>query len=171
MPIRDRRSGDSRVMSAPLYVTEPLDAMRSPDKRLMSVVFPAPFGPSTACNFPRSRAIATSFTAASPPNRCVSPRAERIVSLIVGPADQCPLEAFRDARQPTGKKNHQQDNRRTEQELPVVGECLENLRERDEGERADDGTIEAPDPAQDQHQQHVARLMPGKKLRIDKAEL
>src|SRR6185295_18737596 len=164
-------------------MTLPLDAARSPDSRLMSVVFPAPFGPTTACSFPNSMPMATRLTAARPPKRRVRSRVVRIVPIdrvcsgggfgsgIVGLADQCPPEPAGHTREPAGQEDHQQDDRGSEQELPVVRERLENFRQRHEREGADNGAIEAAHSAENQHQQYIARLMPGQKLRVDESEL
>src|SRR5512132_2425299 len=114
----------------------PLDVARSPESRLMSVVLPAPFGPTTACSFPRPSSTATPFTAARPPKRRVSPVVRRIASLIGRLADERAPEAPGDAGEAAGKEDDQQDDRRAEQQLPVRGERLEDLGQRDEREGA-----------------------------------
>jgi hypothetical protein len=90
---------------------------------------------------------------------------------IVRPADQRAPEPAGHTREPAGQEEHQQDDRGSQQELPVFGERLEDFRQRHEREGADDGAIETADSAQDQHQEHVARLMPGQELRVDESEL
>ena len=52
----------------------------------------------------------------------------------------------------------------------VVSRRVELL-QRDEDECAGDGAVEAAQAAQDQHQQHVARLVPRQQLGIDESEL
>src|SRR4029453_15655498 len=61
--------------------------------------------------------------------------------------------------------------RAAEQELPMRGERLEDLRERNEREGAHDRTVERTDAAEDKHQQTVPRLMPRKELRVNETEL
>src|SRR5215471_9635056 len=114
MPRRERRSDDSRVTSSPSNVTLPADAARSPESTLMSVVLPAPFGPTTACSLPRSSAIETSLTAARPPNRRVSPRVASSGSVIFGLADERAPKTAGNARQSAWKEDHQQDERDAE---------------------------------------------------------
>src|SRR5512137_596981 len=143
----------------------PLVAARSPDSRLMSVVLPAPFGPSTACSLPRSSAIATPLTAARPPNRRVNARVESIASAIVAAAEERAPESTRDAREAARQEDHQQDDRPAQQQLPVAGQRLEDLGQRDERKRAHDRAVKAAEAAQDQHQQHVAGLVPRQELR------
>src|SRR5689334_22829547 len=149
----------------------PRVAPSSPDSRLMSVVLPAPLGPSTACSLPFSSSIATSLTAINPPNRRQRPCVASIESLIVAAADQRALEARRYARKTAGQEDHQRDDRGAEQKLPMRSHRRVDLLQRDERERADNRSVQAALPAQYQHQQHVARLMPRQKLRVDESEL
>ena len=153
-------------------MTLPLDAARSPDSRLMSVVLPAPFGPSTACSLPRSMPIATPLTAASPPKRRVSAtRREDRAQASSAPPMSVRRNRAGDAREPARQEDHQQDDRAAQQQLPVAGERLEDLGQRHEREGADDGAVEAAHAAQDQHQQHVAGLVPRQELRVHETEL
>src|SRR5439155_22415889 len=170
MPIRERRSGLKCVMSSPRYRIVPADAESSPESRLINVVLPAPFGPSNACRHPRWSSIVTLPAAVSPPKRRDSPCVARIASLIAGFSDERALEPAHHARKPAGQENHQQDDRPAEQQLPVRGDRREKLLQRHECERAYDRTVQAAEPAQDQHQEHVAGLMPRQELRIDEAE-
>src|SRR5436190_1738190 len=100
----------------------PPDAASSPDSRLMSVVLPAPLGPSTACSMPFVSSIATSLTAVNPPNRRRRPCVTSIGSVIFVAADQRALEASGHTREPAGQENHQRNDCRAEQELPVRGQ-------------------------------------------------
>src|SRR5580765_2372903 len=97
----------------------PPDAGSSPESRLIRVVFPAPFGPSKASKRPRCSSIDSFAAAMSPPKRRDNPSVARIASLIDGFSDECALKAVHDARQPAGKEDHQQDDRGSEQQLPV----------------------------------------------------
>ena len=51
------------------------------------------------------------------------------------------------------------------------GDRREKLLQRHERKRADDRAVQAAEPAQDQHQQHVAGLVPRQELGIDESEL
>src|SRR5512144_940568 len=110
----------------------PPDTARSPESRLISVVLPAPFGPSTACTLPRSSASTTSRTAASPPKRRDNASVRNTTSFIAGTADQRPAEASRDAGEPAGQQQHEQDDRRAEKKLPAHRHRLEHFLQRDE---------------------------------------
>src|SRR5205823_11159359 len=76
-----------------------------------------------------------------------------------------------DAGEPSGQKDHERNDRRTEQELPMRGDRRIDLLQRDKRERADGGTVKTALSAENQHQQDIARLVPGKQLRIDETEL
>src|SRR6476469_6522804 len=127
MPRRERRSDDSRVMSSPAYVTLPADAARSPESTLISVVFPAPLGPTTACSLPSSSAIETSLTAARPPKWRVRPRVASSGSLTVESSDERAPEATGDAGQTAGEEDHQQNDRGAEQQLPMARHRLKHF--------------------------------------------
>ena len=148
----------------------------------MSVVLPAPFGPTTACSLPEFEPMATPLTAARPPKRRVRPAwpdprsmALRIRAASAQASSASPISVRRNRpatlASPPGRKITSRMIAAAEQKLPVVRQRLEDLRQRDERERADDGAVEAADAAQDQHQQHVARLMPRQELGIDEPEL
>ena len=56
----------------------PPSGCSAPDRRLISVDFPAPFSPSSACTRPGKRAIETSRRTVLPKKDFVTPRAARI---------------------------------------------------------------------------------------------
>ena len=148
-------------------------AARSPDSRLMSVVLPAPFGPSTACSLPRSSSIATSLTAGEPAEAARQPpRGEHRRQSSCGLADQRAPEPARDAREPARQEDHQQDDRRrpaaaaSASSAPGRSPCSAT-----NANAPTTAPYRLPDAAQDQHQQHVARLVPRQELGIDEAEL
>src|SRR5215472_9164362 len=138
MPMRERRSGESRVMSSPLYRMLPRDERRSPESRLISVVLPAPLGPSTAWSLPRWSSIATLATAIRPPKRRDRSVVARIASLILGLPDRRALETAPDAGEATRQEDHQRDDRRTQQQLPMRRDVGVDLLQRDKREGADD---------------------------------
>jgi len=65
--------GASPVMSSPSKTTRPSVGSYAPVMTLNSVVLPAPFGPMSPTDSPRSIEKVTSSTATTPPNRFVRP--------------------------------------------------------------------------------------------------
>src|SRR5258705_13985188 len=127
MPIRERRSALYRVMSRPPNWIAPALAGRSPEITLISVVLPAPFGPSTACRRPRCSSRSTSLTAFNPPKRRDNPRVDNTASLIARCPDERALEPRRDAGEASRQEDHQQDDRAPEQQRPVRGDRREHF--------------------------------------------
>src|SRR5450755_2481666 len=149
----------------------PDEARRSPERRLISVVFPAPLGPSSACSLPRCSSIATLFAAMRPPKRRESPCVRRTASLIVGVSDERALETDTDACEPARKEYDEQNDRYAEQQLPVRRDRLKELLQRHEGECTGNPAVEATHAAKDQHQQHIPGLVPGDDLGVHETEL
>src|SRR5689334_12617728 len=108
---------------------------------------------------PRSTPMATSLTAASPPKRRDRPRVARIGSGTRRLADQQTAEAAADAREAAREKDHEQDDRAAEEQLPMRRERGEDLLQGDEHERAGDAAIERAHAAENEHEEHVAGLM------------
>jgi len=67
MPLSQKRCGASLVMSRPSTSSRPDATACSPAIALMSVDFPAPFGPTTTTSSPASMRRFTSATAAAAP--------------------------------------------------------------------------------------------------------
>src|SRR6478672_6135160 len=116
-------SGLRPVISASPSRIVPLVRGSSPESRLVRVDLPAPLGPITAWMRPRQRSTETSFTAASPPNRLVSLRAEsRTSSAMVL------LLAARGARhqpeQAARRERHHRHDEQADPKLPVLA-CVE----------------------------------------------
>src|SRR6202795_4366737 len=149
----------------------PEEARRSPERRLISVVFPAPLGPSSACSLPRCSSMATLFAAMSPPKRRESPCVRRTASLIVGVSDERVLETATDACEPARKEYYEQNDRCSEQQLPVRRDRLVELLQRHESECPDNPAVEAAQAAKYQHQQHIPGLVPRDDLGIHETEL
>src|SRR5487761_2468293 len=107
----------------------PLLARNSPDKRLMSVVLPAPLGPITACTSPASSASDTSATAARPPNWRLKPRTTRRGSAMVAlermPALHKPGDAFR-------QQQHGGDDEEAHRQEPMLARGAQRILEEDE---------------------------------------
>src|SRR5271169_5887356 len=130
----------------------PEEARRSPERRLISVVFPAPLGPRTACNLPRCRSIVTLLAAMRPPKRRESPCVRRTTSLIVGVSDERALETATDACEPARNEYYKQNDRCPEQQLPVRRERLVELPQRHKRECPDNPAVEAAQTTKYQHQ-------------------
>ena len=77
-PARARRYGAQWVMSRPSQVIEPAVSRLLPATQSMSVVLPAPFGPSRPTTSPGATCSVTSSRAVNPPNRWVSPDTARV---------------------------------------------------------------------------------------------
>src|SRR5512140_1350851 len=114
----------------------PAVAGRSPDSRFMSVVLPAPLGPSTACSLPRSSLLATPLVAINPPKRLDRSLVSSRKSPIAVASDQGAAEPAGDAREAARQEHHQQDDRPAQQQLPMRGHRREELLQRDEHEGA-----------------------------------
>src|ERR1700676_5482217 len=149
----------------------PEEARRSPERRLISVVFPAPLGPSSACSLPRCSSMATLFAAMSPPKRRESPCVLRTASLIVGASDERSLETATDACEAAWKEYYEQNDRCPEQQLPVRRDRLVELLQRHESECPDNPAVEAAQAAKYQHQQHIPGLVPRDDLGVHETEL
>src|SRR6202049_2809591 len=146
-------------------------ARRSPESRVIIVVSPAPLGPSTACSCPRWSSMATLFAAMRPPKRRESPWVRRTASLIVGVSDERALETAPDACEPARKEYYEQNDRCSEQQLPVRRDRLVELLQRHESECPDTPAVEAAQAAKYQHQQHIPGLVPRDDLGIHETEL
>src|SRR6266513_1124714 len=79
-------------------------AARSPDKRLISVDLPAPFGPSNAWSSPCARSRHTASLATRPPKRRVNARAPKTVC-VIGPPRLRPQWPMRPLRCPLRGSN------------------------------------------------------------------
>src|SRR5512145_3175108 len=137
------RSGLQPVTSRPASVTLPEVGTRSPESRLVSVDLPAPLGPITAWMRSRQRSSVTSLTAARPPKRRVSWRAESRASVTVRLlAAQHPLQQ---PEQAARRVDHDRHDEQAHPELPVLagveaadrGQVLEFVQQVLERERAD----------------------------------
>src|SRR5690349_165805 len=147
-----RRCTGSEVMSRSANSIRPDCGAISPAIWLTSVVLPAPFGPMTACSSPSSTASAMSSQATTPPKRRVSPSMRSSVSVTRG-APQQPVDAT------AGEQDDDQEQR-TEQDLPVFGDTGENLFQHQERHRADERPEHRPHAAEHHHDDEVARAGP-----------
>ena len=67
MPSFARSSGGTASRLRPLYTISPASGVTTPEMVLNSVVLPAPFGPTTATNWPSSTSSETPLKALRPP--------------------------------------------------------------------------------------------------------
>src|SRR5690606_30045493 len=163
----------------------------SPHSTLISVDLPAPLVPMTACTVPRRTASETRSTAFRPPKlrETLSARSStssrgdtafgRAKSGMAQPATErdASAELAAQADQPLRHQCDAGDDRQAERELPVARELaedrigLEELLQQHEGEGAEQRAPQASDTAEDDHDQHRARLVPRQQLGVDEAVL
>src|ERR671933_797879 len=98
-------------MSSPAKTMRPASGRRLPASWLMKVVFPAPFGPITACVSASRTSKSTPSVARSAPKLFTRPRTSSI-----GRA--------KDAGEAALEEDDGKDQERAEDELPVIGEAL-----------------------------------------------
>ena len=77
IPARVRRAALQPVMSSPLKAIRPSEARYCPERRLKSVVFPAPLGPMMLLSARAGTSRLTWSTATWPPKRIVRSRVLR----------------------------------------------------------------------------------------------
>src|SRR5215212_8561795 len=119
----------------------------------MSVVLPAPFGPMTAWSSPGATARLTSSVTTSAPKLL-----RRWFSSSIGSAMAVSPE---EAHDPAAGEEDYQNQEWAEDHLPVLGEGRQLLLEEQERGGAEDGAMERREPAQDHHEDELARALPG----------
>src|SRR5260370_16351998 len=93
---------------------------RSPESRLIRVLFPAPLGPIKACKTPRWTSSETLSTAASPPKTFLSPVAFKPRSIIRLLRQAHPPKSIKKTGQATGKEHHPHPNPRPHPPPPLL---------------------------------------------------
>src|SRR5262249_33198715 len=116
--------------------------------------------PRTAWRTPRSSASETSATAARPPKWRPRPWARRSGSATRPP---------RDAGQAPGEKEDESDDGEPPGQRPVLGRRRERFPQGGEDERAGEAAAEPADAAEDDHEEDVARALPGQVVGVDEA--
>src|SRR5436190_20411234 len=116
-PLRARRGAGRAVTSSPAKRIFPESGSRLPASWLMKVVLPAPFGPMTACVSPSRTSKSMPSLARRAPKLFVRPRTSSIV--FAEHSGEAALE-----------EDHRKNQQRTEDDLPVFGEALQHLFER-----------------------------------------
>src|SRR5438128_699898 len=111
----------------------------------MNVVLPAPFGPMIAWLSPSTIWKSTRLVAMSPPKLFVRPRTSSSASAIAAALGQ-------PADEPALREEHDEQQDRPEDHLPVRRPRGEHVLEQEQRDGADDGTDERPHPAEDDHE-------------------
>src|SRR5437588_1745747 len=135
-------------MSSPAKRMRPASGRRSPASWLMKVVLPAPFGPMSACVSPSATWKSMPSLARSAPKLLKRPFTSSIG-----------LEE--DTGQAAAEEDHRKDQQRAEDHLPVLGPALQRFLDEQQRERPEDRAGGAGHAAQDHHEHHLARLVPG----------
>src|SRR6266550_6191576 len=135
-------------MSSPAKRMVPASGRRVPASWLMKVVLPAPLGPMSACVSPSATWKSMPSLARSAPKLLKRPFTSSIG-----------LEE--DTGQAAAEEDHRKDQQRAEDHLPVLGPALQHLLDDEQRERAEDRAGGAGHAAQDHHEHHLARLVPG----------
>ena len=151
-PIRARRCGASRVMSAPSSNTWPDDGASVPIICAISVVFPAPFGPISACSSPGAMLSETPRVTTSAPKDLCSSRVARI-----GPIRRSPALA----------QQHEQHDRRADDQPPMLGQTARYFLDQNEADGTKCRALRRRGAAQDHHHQQLARVAPVHEGRAD----
>src|SRR5262245_13879299 len=132
-------------MSAPSKRMRPALGASSPVSCAMSVVFPAPFGPMTAWSSPRGTSSEIASEATTPPKRLVNASIWSSGSATghlcirgVGLRRPRECEAFEQAVDAAAREQHDQEQQRAQNDLPVFGEARQHLLEHQQSDGADE---------------------------------
>src|ERR1700687_1937810 len=137
----------------------PAVGARSPESRLISVLFPAPLGPITACRRPRLTSSETLSTAVRQPKTFFSPLALNPRSVIQYLRKANPTKSIQKTGQATREQQHHHHDQGSHSELPMLCQSAEQgltrqeLLEQNVGERAKDRSVQPSDAAEDQDDQ------------------
>src|SRR5258706_1127573 len=123
-PRRARVCAGSAVMSSPAKRMRPASGRRWPASCAMSVVLPAPFGPMIAC-------VSPSATERLTPS--VARKAPKLFCRFVTSS----IRFLEHGSQAAPEEDHRQDEQRAEDDLPVLGEALQDLLEDEQREGAE----------------------------------
>src|SRR4051794_30817172 len=138
-------------MSRPAKLIRPEWDASSPVSWPINVVLPAPLGPMMACSSPGGIASVTSSEAMTPPKRLVSPSIASSGSGMARPQQADDAAAC---------EQHDQQQQRTEDNLPVLGDAGERLLQNKQHDCADQRAEGRTHAAQHHHHDQVARACP-----------
>src|SRR6266403_706936 len=130
-PRRERVGPGNPVTSSPANRIVPASGARSPESWPISVVLPAPLGPMIASVSPSATSRSTPSVATRPPKRLVRPRTASSGSAIARD------RAGQQAPEAAARVEHDEDEQRTQDDLPVHrprGEDVLEQEEHDGGE-------------------------------------
>src|SRR5262249_18468478 len=122
------------VMSRPAKMMRPASGAVRPEISSISVVFPAPFGPMTACSSWVATSRVTSSVTARAPKFLRRFSRRSAGSAMTQPRAQIAPQAD----QAAAREQDEQHQERPEQHLPMLGHARQPLLDEDEGERAED---------------------------------
>src|SRR5260221_989955 len=167
MPRRASWSGRMRVTSAPAKVIAPPSARKWPEIRLISVVFPAPFGPISPNTMPWGTARSTAFTATTPPNRFVRPT---VSSNIRSPhlAETRGAADVEQRHQAARQVHDDHDEDRALQDVAIFLERLERRRQRRQERGPEDRAEHVRDAARDREHQDLHRAREAVLVRLER---
>src|SRR2546421_1926067 len=141
-------------MSSPPKTMLPASGRRLPASWPMKVVWPAPFGPMTACVSPSRTSRSMPSLARSAPKLFLNPRTSSIGFI-------------EDTRQAPAEEDHREDKERPEDHLPVLGPAREQVLHQEQGKGAEHRSGGARHAAEEHHEHHVAGLLPAHQARGD----
>src|SRR3954470_23936 len=163
------------VTSAPLKRMRPLSVGSAPEIWPMSVVLPAPFGPMSACTWPRTISSVTSSVATTPPKRLLTPRSSSMASSSFRPGKEAG-DAFR--RKHDDGEEHDADREAgvvlvVRRELREPGDAVvgDEVLEAEQHRRADHAAPEPAHAPQDHHDHQRSGLDPMQEARAHVARL
>src|SRR5436190_23035165 len=107
-------------MSRPSKRTAPESGAISPVSCPISVLLPAPFGPIMACNSPGGIASEMPSEATTPP--------KRLVRLSIASSASATTPALQETVDAAACKQHDQQEQRTEHDLPILRDFHRDLR-------------------------------------------
>src|SRR3989440_16097 len=153
-PRRERVGPGNPVTSSPANRIVPASGARSPESWPISVVLPAPLGPMIASVSPSATSRSTPSVATRPPKRLVRPRTASSGSAIARD------RAGQQAPEAAARVEHDEDEQRTQDDLPVHRPRGEDVLEQEEDDGAEDGAVQRAHAAEDHHDHDVARAGP-----------
>src|SRR5262249_38240759 len=130
---------------------------------LIRVVFPAPFGPITACSSPGSISSVTPSVTTSPPKFFCTSLISSTASVTAPPSS----DGAGKAEKSPGQKHNNEPKQRTEDSLPLFGDAAPYFFDEKIARSADDRAIQAANPAEQNHDDQFARTLPRHIRRAD----
>src|ERR1700719_1254950 len=146
-------------MSHPLKKIWPFSGLISPASWPIRVDLPAPFGPMIACNSPADTSSEMPSEARTPPNRLVRSRICSIGSATV--------QARQNAVDAAAGIDHDEQQQRTDDDLPILRHPREPFLQHQERDRADQRAKQRTYSAEHNHHDEIAGACPMHHRRAD----